>query len=367
MRSLFFLSVFLVCFGVLSACTDFDYYLHTANGHLVVMAQRKSITDLLQDEATSAELRGKLKEIAWIRHFASDRLALPENGSYQSYVELDRPYVVWNVVAAPELSLEPLVWCFPFAGCISYRGYFDLEKAQEFAHFLEGEGYETTVSGVPAYSTLNWFDDPALSTFSGWPTSAMARLIFHELAHQKLYVPDDSAFNESFATTVADAGVELWLERFGNTQDKQEYHERLKREEEFLALIAQTRNELERVYDSQMTEAEKRQRKADAFADLRQRYADLKTVWDGYAGYDPWFKTLNNARFASVNTYHRWVPAFKLALQQEKDDFPAFYRRCEAIADLPPETRSQLLDRLVSEYRSHLPAEQTAQSGQDTL
>lgn len=367
LRHLFFLSIVLILSAALSACSDFDYYLHTANGHMEVMAERKPIPELLEAEDTPEELRTKLREIAWIRHFASDRLSLPDNKSYQSYVDLDRPYVVWNVVATPELSLDPLVWCFPFAGCISYRGYFELDKAREFAKVLQDEGNDIIVSGVPAYSTLNWFDDPALSTFSDWPSSAIARLIFHELAHQKLYVADDSAFNESFATTVELAGVELWLERFGSEQDKKNYRQRLNREKEFLALTAGTRGKLKKIYDSDMSDEEKRQRKKDVFDELRQSYAKQKERWNGYAGYDRWFETLNNAKFASVNTYHRWVPAFKLAMQQENNSFPDFYRRCQAIADLQPEIRAQLLDRMADEYREQQVKLQTAETGKNPL
>lgn len=352
-QNLLFISAVLLSSWVLTACNDLDYYLHTAGGHMEVMADRKSIPDLLNDQNTPEELRKKLKDIAWIRHFASDRLELPDNESYRSYVELDRPYVVWNVVATPELSLEPLVWCFPFAGCVSYRGYFELKKAQDFAQGLRQEGYDLTVSGVPAYSTLNWFDDPALSTFSNWPTSSIAGLIFHELAHQKLYVPDDSAFNESFATTVALAGVNLWLDRFGSPQDKDRYAKKLKREKQFLGLTADTRQELKKAYDSEMSDQEKRRRKEDIFVDLRQRYAKLKDSWNGYAGYDRWFKTLNNAKFAAVSTYHRWVPAFKLVMKQEKNNFSDFYQRCESIARLPQQQRSELLERLSLKYQKH--------------
>lgn len=351
LRYLLFLLAILSGLWGLSACTDLGYYLHTAGGHLEVMAERKSIPELLTDQETPADLREKLKEIAWIRHFASEQLALPENGSYQSYVELDRPYVVWNVVATPELSLEPLIWCFPLAGCISYRGYFELKKAQDFARTLEKEGHDITVSGVPAYSTLNWFDDPALSTFSKWPTSSIARLIFHELAHQKLYLPDDSAFNESFSTTVELAGTELWLDRFGDSEDKAKYQQKLKYEKQFLELTADTQQELKTLYASNRSDQRKRQKKEEVFTRLRQRYLELRQSWNGYAGYDHWFETLNNAKFASINTYHRWVPAFKLVLRQEQNDLPSFYQRCEDISRLPEEKRFKLLDRLAREYR----------------
>jgi len=351
-RYLLFILVFLPGLLGLNACSDFGYYLHTAGGHLEVMAERKPIPDLLEDKNTPAELREKLKTIVLIRHFASEHLALPENGSYQSYVELDRPYVVWNVVATPELSLDPLVWCFPLAGCVSYRGYFNLKKAQEFAKNLEKEGHDITVSGIPAYSTLNWFDDPALSTFSQWPPSAIARLIFHELAHQKLYVPDDSAFNESFSTTVELAGTELWLDRFGSAEDTVKYQQKLNYEKQFLELTADARQELNTLYASNMSDQKKRQKKKLVFSGLRHRYQKLRESWNGYAGYDRWFETLNNAKFASISTYHRWVPAFKLVLKQENNDLPSFYQRCQTISRLPQQKRSELLDRLTREHQN---------------
>jgi predicted aminopeptidase len=360
LRHLLWLVVGLLLAGALIACSDLDYYLHTAGGHLQVMAERKPIPDLLTDQATPADLRKKLKEIAWIRHFASDRLNLPDNGSYQSYVELDRPYVLWNVVATPEFSLDALEWCFPFAGCVQYRGYFNLEKAGQFAAALQDEGYDTIVSGVPAYSTLSWFDDPALSTFSNWPTTSIARLLFHELAHQKLYVQDDSAFNESFATAVELAGVELWLERFGSEKDKMEHKRQLKREDQFVKLIAGTRDKLSTLYSGTLSVAEKREAKSEVFAELRRSYDRVKMSWDGYSGYDRWFRELNNAKFASLNTYHRWVPAFKRVMAQENNSFTAFFSRCQQIAQLPQARRSELLERLGHEQKNEVSASQTA-------
>ena len=354
LRHLLWLMVGLLFCGGLIACSELDYYLHTAGGHLQIRAERRSSPDLLTDDTTPADLRNKLKEIAWIRHFASDRLNLPENASYLSYVELDRPYVLWNVVATPEFSLDALEWCFPFAGCVQYRGYFNLEKAVQFAATLQEQGYDTIISGVPAYSTLNWFDDPALSTFSNWPTTSLARLLFHELAHQKLYVQDDSAFNESFATAVELAGVELWLDRFGSEKDKMDHAQQLHREDQFSVLIAETRDRLSTLYSGTLSVAEKRAKKNEIFAELQRSYERIKMSWDGYSGYDRWFRELNNAKFASLNTYHRWVPAFQRLMAQENNSFPAFFSRCQQIAQLPQAKRAELLDRLGDEQKSEM-------------
>ena len=100
---------------------------------------------------------------------------------------------MWNVFATPELSLTPRQWCFPIAGCVNYRGYFHEAEARGEAARLKAAGDDVYVGGVPAYSTLGWFDDPVLSSFVRWPETEVARLIFHELAHQVLYVKDDTA------------------------------------------------------------------------------------------------------------------------------------------------------------------------------
>jgi len=335
----------------LSGCFELDYYLSSVTGHLQIISRRQSISDLLQQKTTPTDLQQRLEEITEIRDYASRKLFLPENGSYRSYVKLDRPYVVWNVVATPEFSLTPLQWCFPIAGCVTYRGYFDLDQAKEFARSLDSDHFDTAVIGSPAYSTLQWFDDPVLSTFSDWPLPSIAKLIFHELAHQKLYVQDDSVFNESFATTVGQIGIDLWLQERGDPEMTLHYRQQQKRQQQFNELLLTTRQELEKLYDSKQPEVEMHAAKLAIFDNLRQSYVQLRESWQGYRGYDAWFSQVNNARFASINTYHRWVPAFKLVFAQEHQDLQSFYRRCQAIAEQPEKQRQQLLEALLAKAR----------------
>ncbi len=335
----------------LCGCIELDYYLHAATGHLQIINKRQPISELLKEKSTPAQLQKKLNQVNEIRDFASQALLLPENDSYRSYVKLDRPYVVWNVVATPELSLEPLEWCFPVIGCVSYRGYFDQQKAKEFARSIEDDGNDTLITGVPAYSTLNWFADPVLSTFSDWPTTSIAQLIFHELAHQKLYVPDDTVFNESFATAVAQIGLERWLEQVDNPDMTAGYEQQRTRQEQIHQLLHKTRSQLTELYRDDLPVNEKRQQKLDIFAELRGNYQRLRSSWNGFSGYDPWFEELNNARFAFLNNYHRWVPAFQLIMQQEQQDLEKFYWRCRVIAELPDQQRQKLLDRLAETFK----------------
>jgi len=348
LRSLALVALLISSAALISSCSELGYYLQAAGGHMQVIAHREPIADLLTQADTPPELKEKLTTIRNIRRFASDDLGLPENGSYQSYVALDRPYVVWNVVATPEFSLTPRTWCFPIAGCVSYRGYFNRQDAEEFAAGLRQEGYDTIVSGVPAYSTLSWFDDPALSTFSSWPTSSVARLIFHELAHQKLYLPDSSAFNESFATAVELTGTERWLSRFGSDADRQQHQLRLEREQQFHALTAVTRQQLEGLYRSKQGSTQKKQNKERIFTALKEDYQQLKEQWGGYSGYDRWFDTINNAKFAAINTYHRWVPAFRQILKDADDDLLIFYRHCAELSRQSDAERTRLLEQLIT-------------------
>ncbi len=260
--------------------------------------------------------------------------------------------MVWNVVATPEFSLEPLQWCFPIVGCVSYHGYFDQNQAKQFAASLDQKTHDTAIIGVPAYSTLNWFDDPVLSTFSDWPTAAIASLIFHELAHQKLYLPDDTVFNESFATTVGQFGIDHWLRQNNDPAVTKSYRQQQTRQQQFHELLRSTRQDLEDLYASPLPEWQKRAQKSQTFADMRDNFQQLRSLWQDYSGYDAWFSQLNNARFASINNYQRWVPAFKRVMEQEDGDLTRFYWRCRAIASQPERQRQQLLERLSADYRA---------------
>jgi predicted aminopeptidase len=235
-------------------------------------------------------------------------------------------------------------------GCVSYRGYFEQQKAEEFARTLE-QTNDTLVVGVPAYSTLKWFDDPVLSTFSHWPKLSLAQLIFHELAHQQLYIPNDTVFNESFATAVEQVGLDRWLQDTDEPKLKADYQRQRQRQATIHQLLRNTRKQLQQLYASELPTADKRQQKLAIFQQLQDNYQYLRNDWDGYPGYDHWFSTLNNARFAFVDNYHRWVPAFKQVLQQEQQDLAKFYWRCQVISKLPEQQRRKLLDQLAMQYQ----------------
>ncbi|MGK5022202.1 aminopeptidase [Janthinobacterium lividum] len=333
---------------LLGGCTQLRYYTQAAQGQYAVWSGARPIGDWLADPAAEPKLKARLARAQQIRRFAVSELDLPDNGSYKNYAALPRPFVLWNVVAAPELSLQPLQWCFPIAGCVNYRGYYSQEEALAHADELRAQRYDVQVGGVPAYSTLGWFDDPLLSTFIHYNDAELARLIFHELAHQVVYVPGDSAFNESFASAVEEAGVQRWLASEGNDAMRASYAQYTARRQDFLSLLLTYRGKLEAVYASDASDADKRVRKAQVFAALQEAYPLLKQRWGGFAAYDRWFEQpLSNAHLASVSTYNEFLPAFKKLLE-EKKNFRAFYAAVHTIAQFKKPERRHALEQLSS-------------------
>ncbi len=324
-----------------------DYYLQGASGQMEILARAKPIPEVIS-QSQDAALAKRLARVQEIRAYASRELGLPDNGSYTRYSDLGRPYVVWNVFATPELSLKAKQWCFPIAGCVSYRGYFNEQDAKDEAARLAAAGEDVWVSGVPAYSTLGYFDDPVLSTFVRWPETEVARMVFHELAHQVAYAKDDTQFNESFAAAVEEEGVRRWLA----TQDRPDLDAQFARSEKLRAvfrdLITQARADLAATYASDATDAGKRARKAEAFARMRDAYERAKAGEPGLAGYDRWFAGMggagpNNASIVSVALYTGQVPAFRALLAAEGNDFPRFYDRVKVLAALPKAERDAAL------------------------
>ncbi|MGY8525784.1 aminopeptidase [Paracidovorax citrulli] len=339
----------------LSGCETVGYYAQSINGHLGVMARTAPLDEAIANarQSNDSRLAQRLALAARMRDFASRELKLPDNGSYRRYADVHRPYVVWSVFATPELSLELHQWCFLVVGCINYRGYYALEDARRYAGQLREQGLETYIAGVPAYSTLGFFDDPLLNTFVHLPEGELARLIFHELAHQVVYVRNDTPFNESFATAVEIAGVQRWLAEEASEDARASYRQYDERRRAFRALLLQTRAELDAMYRSDSDVEAKRAAKARIFAGLRENYAALKAAWGGYSGYDRWFEQpLTNAHLAAVAAYQQWVPAFLALFQRCGGDWPSFYAAVERIGDLRPARREQALLALAPESGS---------------
>jgi predicted aminopeptidase len=338
----------IVWLGGASGCSsmsyDLGYYLQSIGGHLTVMQQARPIDELLGDPSLDPKLRAKLERVREVRAFASRELGLPDNGSYTRYADLHRPFVIWNVFATPELSMRLTEWCFPIAGCISYRGYYAKEDADRFGENLRANGYDVYVAGVPAYSTLGWFDDPVLNTFIQYPDGEVARLVFHELAHQVLYVKGDSAFNESFATTVEEVGVERWLASKHDGQLELAYRQFAERRVQFVAMLKKHRTALETVFAAPISDDEKRHGKTAVFEALQSDYRALKAGWDGWPGYDRWFsQKLTNAHLASVATYTERVPGFQRLLAGQGGDLRRFFAVARELSKRPKTERDQVL------------------------
>jgi predicted aminopeptidase len=333
----------LVVLVLLSGCTTADYYWQGIRGQIDLLGRAQPIATVL-DTATDPALRRKLERVIAVRDYASRELALPDNLSYRRYADLGRRFALWNVFAAPELSLQPRQWCFPVAGCVNYRGYFSEAAARNEAAELAATGDDVHIGGVPAYSTLGYFADPMLSTFIRYPDVEIARLIFHELAHQVAYAKGDTVFNESFAVAVEREGLARWLAAQHDPALLAQFTAAQRYREGFRGLIERTQHTLEALYASDENVAAKRAGKAAAFAQMRSDYDALKRDWGGYPAYDNWFaQGPNNASIAAVGLYTRKVPEFEALLAAEGGDLPRFYARVKVLTELPKPERDAAL------------------------
>ncbi len=338
------------------SCSGVRYYSQTAWGGAGILVKRQPIDRLLEPDRArvlSAATRERLELAREIRDFASRELALPDNRSYRTYADLERPYAVWNVVAAPRLGLEPVTWCYPIAGCAAYRGYFSERAANRFAERLADDGFDVRVGGVSAYSTLGWFADPVLSTFLDRADADLAGLIFHELAHQVAWARDDSLFNESFATAVEVRGVEDWLAATGREAELVAWQRRRTRARDLNRFLLAVRGELEVIYVSKASDERKLESKAALFRSLPGRYRrDVVAAWaaagdasagGGFSDRGEWLARLNNADLVSIATYNDLAPAFLALLDSLGGDWPAFHTEVERLAALPAEERRREL------------------------
>ena len=329
-------------------CSTLGYYAQSVGGHLDLVQRARPIGEVAADAATPAALRQRLALAQRMRDFAVSELSLPDNRSYRRYSDLGRSAAVWNVVAAPELSLALETWCFPVVGCVGYRGYYARAAAEAEAESLRVRGLEVSVYGVPAYSTLGKLDwlggDPLLNTFVHWPEGELARLIFHELTHQVAYAADDTTFNESFATAVERIGSARWLGQHASDEARTQYAALDARRNDFRELTGRYRERLDALYRSSASDADKRTGKTTLMAEIRSEYTALKAGrWAGFKGYDGWFGRANNASFGVLAAYNEWVPNFERLFEREGRDFKRFYAEVKRLAGLPKDERQATL------------------------
>jgi predicted aminopeptidase len=353
------MNVWLRCLAVLSSllvvmqlggCSA-GYYWQAAMGQMRLSSGKQSVASLFTDNALSADEVERLEVSQQALDFGHEVLLLPDNGGYRSYYDTGQPYVVWNVFAAPEFSLSPRNWCFPITGCIAYKGYFSEESAREYAAKLAAKGADVHVGGVTAYSTLGRLHDPILNTMLTLPEASFVGLLFHELSHQLLYIKNDSAFNEGFATAVEQEGVSRWQASRAEPAYLNRQYTNMQRKQA-LDLQRYARAELETLYETSLPDADKRGAKVALLAGLKTSYQQLAREWDAaglqgrpYGGLVA--MELNNAVLSAMATYDDYVPAFELVLSQCDGDLECFYDRARQLSELPAEERGLQIEQLL--------------------
>jgi predicted aminopeptidase len=333
----------------LSACSTVGYYAHLAHGEYAILSARRPIDRVVADPGVDPALKARLRLAEQARAFASDHLHLPRNASYTQYADLHRPYATWNVFAAPEFSVDAVRRCYPLVGCLAYRGYFDHARAEAAAARLQARGLDTWVGGSIAYSTLGWFADPILNTMLRRDDDELAATIFHELAHQRVFAGNDTAFDESFATFVQREGLREWRAARGLPPDEVAGR---RREDEFDRLVLATRERLRELYASSLAPAPMRERKREEIERLRRDYFELRdTRWNGKGDYDDWIRSpINNAKLLPFGLYQRWVPAFAALFARHADDWQKFYAAADEIARMDAGARARALERLLATH-----------------
>ncbi|WP_371319285.1 aminopeptidase [Pseudomonas gingeri] len=331
---------------LLSACSSINYYSQLAGGQLSLLRAREPVAEVMADPSRDPKLREHLAQSQQARAFASEHLHLPDNRSYRLYADIKRPYVVWNVFATPEFSLTPQQHCFPIAGCVAYRGYYNQGAARGEAALQKQQGMDVYIGGVEAYSTLGWFDDPIISSMMTWGDERLATLIFHELAHQRFYVKDDTEFNESYANFVEQEGTRQWRAARGLPPAKVND---VAQKDQFIELVLQTRERLQQLYAQTLPVEQMRERKAQEFQRLRDEYQRMQaSQWGGDKRYDGWVNgPLNNAKLLPFGLYDQWVPAFAALFRQVNGDWPAFFTAVEKLGGLPVDERKAALRKLM--------------------
>jgi predicted aminopeptidase len=348
--------------AVVSGCQTIGYYAQAIKGEGQILANRKSIDKLIADPHTPQDLRQKLELVQQMRAFAKDSLKLPVDGYYLKYSDVHRPYVVWNVQAAPEFSLQPKMWWYPIVGSLEYRGYFSEAGAHKAAGPLLKKGYDVYVDGVEAYSTLGWFKDPVLNTFITRSEPELAEVLFHELGHKRVFARGDTDFNEAYATTVGQEGARRWLKAAGNTNLLEKYNVALARDNQFVHLVLNTRARLEQLYGDTLDKDGKvkaakvhplppeqlKREKEKIIADMQNEYQKLKASWGGYSGYDNWFaSSVNNAQLNTIANYYDYLPSFKRLLEMNDNNLEKFYAEVERLSKMSKDERHQWLRTLV--------------------
>lgn len=330
---------------LLNGCASVSYYSQLASGQLQLLRAREPVAEVIADPSRDAKLRTHLAQSQKARAFASEQLHLPDNQSYRLYADIGRPFVVWNVFATQEFSLTAQNHCFPIAGCVAYRGYYSQSAARGEAAIQRLQGLDVSMGGVEAYSTLGWFNDPILNSMMGWGDERLATLIFHELAHQRVYVKDDTEFNESFATFVEQEGTRQWRAFRGLPADTDA---KLKQRDQFIALVLDTRSRLEKLYAQPLPVEQMRERKAEEFERFRRDYRLIRdSQWAGDKRYDAWVNApLNNARLLPFGLYDQWVPAFAALFRQVGGDWLRFYAEVERLGGLQVAERKAALKAL---------------------
>lgn len=327
--------------GWLASCNTVHFYAQAARGQWDILHRARPFDEVLADAKSSPELCRKLRLVQQLRDYAQHTLHLPVDKQFHDYSDLQRPFVVWVVFAAPEFSVEAKTWWYPLVGKLKYRGFFNEAEAKATGEQLKREGFDVHVGGTDAYSTLGWFRDPVLNTFLRRTDADLAELIFHELTHARVFLSGDTDFNEALATAFAQNATRRWLRDTHQDAALRKYEADSAKDREIVKLLLATRDALKHEF---ATSTDPATTKRACFTQMNKRYEAIRQHWRGDSRYDRYFALpMNNARLNSVATYFDLVPEFERLLDACKSDPETFFARLEAMKSMNKKQRLEHL------------------------
>jgi len=330
-----------------TGCGTIAYYSQAIKGQCQMLCCHQSVRKIAKDNTKPAKLRKQMQLVLNLREYAHSKLGMNPGENYLRFKRLNRKFALWVVYAAPEFDTRLKSWWYPVAGRFTSRGWFSEKAARRYAESLAAQGLDVHVGGAPAYSTLGWFDDPVLDTFINYSESDLAELIFHELAHGRFFLAGDATFNESFATATARAAVFKWLKDNRDTDAHDRYRAECLRHDTFIKLVLETRQKLDAIYISGVSEEMMRTQKVITIENLRNQIDRLHDEDPEYSRLARWAKRpLNNANLAAIAVYNQNVSAFSRMHERNDRDFRQYFEAVESLAKIPKTERELILKEL---------------------
>lgn len=333
----------IILLGLLAATgCQIGYLIRSSYDHLSMLSSRVPIAKALESDKLTADQKKKIILSQEARQFAFDVLKLNHSENYTHFVQLDRNYITYAVLAAYKWKFEPYLWNFPFIGLAPYKGFYSEASAKKEADLMNADDFDTYIRGVSAYSTLGKLNDPLLSSMLRYKDHDLVNTIIHELVHTTLFIKNNIDFNERLAVFVAGKGTELfYLNRDGiGSSTIKLIQDENEDDLLFSEFITAELNDLKKWYENfkptaSLSADDKEKIRQERFEVLRQNFnmklkPKLKTK--SYSGFSE--GPINNARLSGLQTYMKDLRDFEIVYKKSGNQIHSFLEKCKQLNEV---------------------------------